>query len=61
VGDSAAAYEYAVGAEAARAALQARWGDDPYRSYVRRPDIQVRLKQLERLLGAKTIVQRTGG
>jgi hypothetical protein len=61
VGDSAAAYKYAVGAEAARAALQARWGDDPYRSYVRRPDIQVRLKQLERLLGAKTIVQRTGG
>jgi tetratricopeptide (TPR) repeat protein len=61
VGDSAAAYKYAVGAEAARAALQARWGDDPYRSYVRRPDIQVRLKQLERMLGAKTIVQRTGG
>ena len=60
-GDSSTAYDYAVRAEASRAALQARWGEDNYRGYVRRPDIQVRLKQLGQLLGAKKIVQRTGG
>ena len=55
------AYDYAVRAETSRAALQARWGEDNYRGYVRRPDIQVRLKQLGQLLGAKKIVQRTVG
>ena len=60
-GDSATAYDYAVRAETSRAALQARWGEDNYRGYVRRPDIQVRLKQLGQLLGAKKIVQRTEG
>jgi hypothetical protein len=36
----------------------ARWGEDNYRGYVGRPDIQVRLKQLGQLLGAKKIVPR---
>jgi ATP/maltotriose-dependent transcriptional regulator MalT len=60
-GDSATAHDCAVRAETGRAALQARWGDDNYRGYAQRPDIQVRLKQLSRLLGVKTIVQLTGG
>jgi tetratricopeptide (TPR) repeat protein len=60
-GNSSMAYDYAVRAETGRAALQTRWGEDNYRGYGRRPDIQVRLKQLEQLLGAKKIVQRTGG
>jgi ATP/maltotriose-dependent transcriptional regulator MalT len=60
-GDSSMAYDYAVRAQTTRAALQARWGDDNYRGYERRPDIQLRLKQLGQLLGAKNIVQQTGG
>jgi serine/threonine protein kinase len=71
-GDRSTAYDYATRAESGRAALQARWGADSYRGYVRRPDIQVRLKQLGQLLGAKpvrltpdttpaAIVPRTGG
>jgi len=60
-GDSSTAYDYATRAESGRAALQARWGEDNYRGYVRRPDIQVRLKQLGQLLGAKKIVPPTGG
>jgi eukaryotic-like serine/threonine-protein kinase len=60
-GDGSTAREYAVRAEAGRAALQARWGDDTYRGYVRRPDIQVRLKQLGQMLDTRTIVQRTEG
>ena len=60
-GDSSTAYDYAIRAESGRAALQARWGEDHYRGYVRRPDIQVRLKQLAQLLGAKKIGPRTGG
>jgi tetratricopeptide (TPR) repeat protein len=60
-GDSSMAYDYAVRAQTTRAALQARWGDDNYRGYERRPDIQVRLKQLGQLLGAKNIVQQSGG
>jgi ATP/maltotriose-dependent transcriptional regulator MalT len=61
VGDGATAYDYATRAESSRAALQARWGDDNYRGYVRRPDIQGHLKQLRQLLDAKTIVPRTRG
>jgi ATP/maltotriose-dependent transcriptional regulator MalT len=53
-GNSSTAYDYATRAESGRAALQARWGEDNYRGYVRRPDIQVRVKQLGQLL-------RTGG
>jgi tetratricopeptide (TPR) repeat protein len=60
-GDSSTAYDYATRAESSRAALQARWGEDNYRGYLRRPDIQVRLKQLEQLLGARKTVPRTGG
>jgi len=60
-GDSSTAYDYATRAESSRAALQARWGDDNYRGYVRRPDIQGNLKQLRQLLQAKTIVPRTRG
>jgi tetratricopeptide (TPR) repeat protein/predicted Ser/Thr protein kinase len=60
-GNSSTVYDYATRAESGRAALQARWGDDNYRGYVRRPDIQVQLKQLRQLLGAKTIVPPTGG
>jgi|KBSSwiStaDraftv2_1062776.scaffolds.fasta_scaffold83207_2 tetratricopeptide (TPR) repeat protein len=60
-GDSSTAYDYATRAEASRVALQARWGDDNYRGYMRRPDIQVRLKQLGQLLAAKTIVPRRRG
>jgi tetratricopeptide (TPR) repeat protein len=52
-GDSSTAYDYATRAEAARAALQGRWGEDHYRGYARRPDIQLRLKQLARLLALK--------
>jgi tetratricopeptide (TPR) repeat protein/predicted Ser/Thr protein kinase len=60
-GDSSIAGEYAARAETSRAALQVRWGEEPYRGYVRRPDIQVRLKQLEQLLGTSKSVQRTAG
>jgi hypothetical protein len=60
-GDSSIAYDYAVRAETGRAALQTRWGEDNYRSYVRRPDIQVRLRQLGQLLGAKKNIQHGGG
>ena len=60
-GDSSTAYDYATRAESSRAALQARWGDDNYRGYVRRPDIQGHLKQLRQLLETKTIVPRTRG
>jgi len=59
--DASMAYDYAVRAESRRAALQARWGDDSYAGYVRRPDIHDRLKQLGQLLGAKKVVQGTGG
>ena len=59
-GDSATAYDYATRAESGRAALQARWGDD-YRGYAQRPDIQVGLKQLAVLLGAKKAGPRAGG
>ena len=52
-GQRTTAYDYATRAESGRAALQARWGDDNYRGYERRPDIQVRLKQLGQLLAAK--------
>ena len=60
-GNGSTAYDYATRAESGRAALQARWGEDHYRGYVRRPDIQVRLTQLAQLLGAKKIGPRTGG
>jgi tetratricopeptide (TPR) repeat protein len=60
-GDRSMAYDYAVRAETVRAALEARWGDDNYRGYVRRPDVQVRLKQLGQLLGAKKNVEHGGG
>jgi tetratricopeptide (TPR) repeat protein/predicted Ser/Thr protein kinase len=60
-GDSSTAYDYATRAESSRAALQARWGEDSYGGYARRPDIQVCLKQLGQLLGAKKIAPRTGG
>lgn len=60
-GDSPRAADYAMRAETSRAALQARWGDDTYRGYARRPDIQVRLKQLEQLLALKKVIQHTGG
>jgi tetratricopeptide (TPR) repeat protein len=59
-GDRSTAYDYATRAESGRAALQARWGDD-YGGYARRPDIQVGLKQLTVLLGAKKAGPRTGG
>jgi len=55
-GDSSMAYDYAVRAETSRAALQARWGDDHYRGYARRPDIQVRLKELAQLLESRRSV-----
>jgi hypothetical protein len=60
-GDSSTAYDYATRAESSRVALEARWGEDNYRGYLGRPDIQVRLKQLGQLLKAKKIVPRTGG
>jgi hypothetical protein len=60
-GDRPTAYDYATRADSSRAALQARWGDENYQGYMRRPDIHVRLQQLGHLLGPKQIVQRTGG
>jgi eukaryotic-like serine/threonine-protein kinase len=60
-GDGPTAYDYASRAESSRAALQARWGEDNYQGYARRPDIQVHLKQLGQLLGAKKIVPPIGG
>jgi hypothetical protein len=60
-GNTSTAYDYATRAESGRAALQARWGEDNYRGYVQRPDIQVRLKQLGQLLAARKIVPRAGG
>jgi hypothetical protein len=59
-GDSSTAYDYATRAESGRAALQARWGED-YRRYAQRPDIQVGLKQLAVLLGAKKAGPHAGG
>jgi hypothetical protein len=49
-GDRVSAHNDAARAEASRAALQARWGDDTYGGYGRRPDIQIRLKSLVQLL-----------
>jgi tetratricopeptide (TPR) repeat protein len=60
-GNSSTAYDYATRAESSRAALQARWGEDSYRGYAQRPDIQVHLKELGQLLGAKKIVSSPGG
>ena len=60
-GDGSTAYDYATRAESSRAALKARWGEENYRGYVQRPDIQVRLKELGQLLGAKKIVSTPGG
>ena len=60
-GDNTRASDYATRAETSRAALQARWGEDNYRGYARRPDIQLQLKQLEQLLAVKKVVQHTGG
>lgn len=60
-GDNTRASDYAIRAETGRAALQARWGEDNYRGYARRPDIQVQLKQLEQLLAVKKVVQHSGG
>jgi len=60
-GDRSTAYEYETRAESSRAALQARWGEDNYRGYVHRPDIQVHLKELGQLLGAKKIISPPGG
>jgi tetratricopeptide (TPR) repeat protein len=60
-GDRAIAYDYASRAESSRVALQARLGEDHYRGYVRRPDIQVCLQQLGQLLGAKKNVSHTEG
>jgi tetratricopeptide (TPR) repeat protein len=60
-GDKPTAYDYAAHAESRRAALEARWGEDNYRGYARRPDIQVCLNQLGQLLGARKIVSPTGG
>jgi len=57
-GDSSTATGYVIRAETSRAALQARWGDDNYRSYARRPDIDVRLTQLAQLLGSRQGGQR---
>jgi tetratricopeptide (TPR) repeat protein len=59
--DRSIAYDYAVRAEAGRAALEARWGEDNYRSYARRPDIKVRLQQLAQLLEAKKAGPQTRG
>ena len=60
-GDRSTAYDYATRAESSRAALQARWGEDNYRGYMHRPDIQVHLKELGQLLGAKKIISPPGG
>ncbi|BCS32611.1 hypothetical protein TBR22_A18250 [Luteitalea sp. TBR-22] len=51
-GNSSQAQDDAAHAEASRAALQARWGDDAYRGYERRPDIQARLTALAQLRGS---------
>ena len=53
-GDKSAASGYAARAESGRAALEARWGSDSYRTYSHRPDIRVCLKQLEQLVGMKS-------
>jgi tetratricopeptide (TPR) repeat protein/tRNA A-37 threonylcarbamoyl transferase component Bud32 len=60
-GASSTAYDYATRAESSRAALQTRWGDDHYRGYAQRPDIQARVKQLAQLLAAGTPAKRIGG
>jgi len=48
-GDGSVASDHAARAEAGRAALQTRWGDDAYRGYAQRPDIQARLRELAQL------------
>ncbi len=48
-GDKSAAQDYAARADAACATLQQTWGDDAYRGYLRRPDIQTYRQQLAQL------------
>lgn len=48
-GDKSAAQDYAARADAACATLQQTWGDDAYRDYLRRPDIQAYRQQLAQL------------
>ncbi len=55
-GDGALADDCAVRAEAGRAALQTRWGDDNYRGYAQRPDIDGLLKQLAQARGSTRVV-----
>jgi len=47
--DKSAAREYAARADAACNALEQIWGADSYRTYLRRPDIQMYRKQLAQI------------
>ncbi len=51
-GDKTRATEYAVRARDILATLEQRWGSDNFNSYLNRPDIQVRRKQLAQLVGS---------
>jgi serine/threonine protein kinase/Tfp pilus assembly protein PilF len=51
-GDKTRATEYAVRARDTLATLEQRWGSDNFNSYLNRPDIQVRRKQLAQLVGS---------
>ena len=48
-GDKSAARDYAARADAACNALEQIWGADSYRTYLRRPDIQMYRKQLAQI------------
>jgi len=49
-GDKSSAHDYASRADAAARTLQQTWGDEAYRGYLRRPDIQMYEQQLTQLL-----------
>ena len=48
-GNKSAAQDYAARADAACATLQQTWGEEAYRGYLRRPDIQTYRQQLAQL------------
>jgi tetratricopeptide (TPR) repeat protein len=53
-GDTTKAQEYAARAESLLSGLEQQWGNDYYRSYLTRPDIQFSRKQLSELIAGKT-------
>jgi tetratricopeptide (TPR) repeat protein/predicted Ser/Thr protein kinase len=53
VGDTQKAHEYSTQAETLLSRLQQEWGDDYYKSYCNRPDIQFSRRQLSEFIAGK--------